>query len=145
MKPSLLNRVLTPTIFLLGGIGAVTWFACSVGMLLLPSESGTVLVEKGSYYMLGVGIGMLDLAFIVIWEQWLVKPVTKSITKIFSWLAIGSVVLLLALPQIIYFVADEHLTSKDYAVCEEASHEWLFVRNIMYVKPPVVCSESLRH
>lgn len=91
-KPSLLNRIVTPILFLLGGLSALLWFIYRIYMLIKDSADDVVLIDRGSYYMLGVGIGMLDLAFMVIWEQWLVKPLTKRVTKIFSRLAVASVV-----------------------------------------------------
>lgn len=142
VKPSLLNRIITPLVFLLGGVCALAWFIYRIYMLAKGSDTGIVLIDKGSYYMLGVGTGMLDLAFIVIWEQWLVKPLSKMVTAIFSRLAIVSIVLLFALPHIIHYLADEHLTGKGYSVCKEASHQWLFVRDIVYIQPSVECSEN---
>lgn len=131
-------------LFLLGGVSALAWFIYRIGILIQGSDSQIVLIDKGSYYMLGVGIGMLDLSFVVIWEQWLAKPLTKTVTKIFSRLAVASVVLLFALPHAIHYLADVNLKSKGYLVCEEASHQWLFVRNIVYIQQPMECSESLR-
>lgn len=95
--------------------------------------------------MLGVGIGMLDLAFTIIWEQWLTKPLSKRVTPIFSRVAIGSVFLLFALPHAIHYVADQNLRAKDYTVCEAACHQWLFVRNIVYVQETIEYSESLKN
>jgi len=143
-KPSLLNRIVTPILFLLGGLSALLWFIYRIYMLIKGSADDVVLIDKGSYYMLGVGIGMLDLAFIVIWEQWLVKPLTKRVTKIFSRLAVASIVFLLALPHVVHYVAGEHLDARGYSVCEKASHQWLFVRDIVYIQPSVKCSADLK-
>ncbi|MBU2869695.1 hypothetical protein [Colwellia sp. E2M01] len=65
-KPSLLNRIVTPILFLVGGLFALLWFIYRIYMLVKGSGDDIVLIDKGSYYMLGVGIGMLDLAFVVI-------------------------------------------------------------------------------
>ncbi len=143
VKPSLLNRVLTPIIFLVGGLCASSWFIYRV-YILFQNSGDVVLIDKGSFYMLGVGLGMLALAFIVIWEHWLLKPVSEKVTKAFSRLAIASVVLLFALPHAIHYVADYQLKAKGYSVCEDASHQWLFVRDIVYVQASVECREDLQ-
>lgn len=145
VKPSLLNRIVTPILFLLGGLSALAWFIYRIYMLIKGNADGVVLIDKGSYYMLGVGIGMLDLAFIVIWEQWLVKPVTKRVTKIFSRLAVASIVSLLALPHVIHYVTGEHLEANGYSVCEKSSHQWLFVRDIIYVRESIECKEIVKN
>jgi len=142
--PSVLNRILTPILFLVGGFSALSWFVYSIYMLIKGSADSVVLVDKGSYYMFGVGIGMLDLAFVIIWEQWLVKSLTKKVTNIFSSLAVTSIVLLFVLPYAIHYLADNHLKNKGYTVCEVASQQWLFVRDIVYVRDSVVCNENLK-
>ena len=119
------------------------WFVLSIYILSKGSTDGIVLVNKGSYYLLGVGIGMLDLAFVVIWEQWLVKPLNKRITTIFSGFAIASIVLLLVLPHAIHYFVDNSLKAKNYSVCKEASHQWLFVEDIVYTKGTIECSEKI--
>lgn len=144
VKPSLLNRILTPILFLVGGLCALFWFVYRAYILIQSNNNSVVLIDKGSFYMLGVGLGMLSLAFIVIWEQWLLRPATENVTKTFSWLTIASVVLLFALPHAIHYVADHHLKSKGYTICEEASHQWLFVRDIVYIQNSVKCREDLK-
>lgn len=143
-KPSLLNRIVTPILFLLGGLSALLWFIYRIYMLVKGSGDNIVLIDKGSYYMLGVGIGMLNLSFVVIWEQWLVKPLTKRVTTIFSRLAVASIIFLLALPHAVHYVAGEYLEDSGYSVCEKASHQWLFVRDIVYIKPSITCSSNLK-
>ena len=144
VKPSTLNRILTPVVFLLGGVCALAWFVYRIYALLKSSGDEIVIFDKGSYYLLGVAIGMLALAFVVIWEQWLLRPLSRRITKIFSGLAVASLVTLLAVPHIAHFVANEHLTASGYSVCEAASDQWLFIRDIVYVQPSVECSEDIK-
>ena len=143
-KPSLLNRVLTPIIFLVGGLCASFWFIYRA-YILFQSRGDIVLLDKGSFYMLGVGLGMLALAFIVIWESWLLKPVGEKVRKAFSRLAIVSLVLLFALPHAIHYAADYRLKAKGYSICEAASHQWLFIRDIAYIKSSIECSAELKN
>lgn len=141
-QASLLNRILTPSVFLLAGLAALFWFSYRLYMLI-SGNGAVIVVDKGSYYMLGVGLGLLDLAFVIIWEQWLLRSLNKKMTAIFSRVAIASIVLLLAAPQIIHYWADKQLTANGYSICEAASRQWLFVRDIVYVQPSTGCSEYL--
>lgn len=141
-QASLLNRILTPSVFLLAGFAALAWFSYRL-YVLISANGAVILVDKGSYYMLGVGLGLLDLAVVIIWEQWLLRSLNKKTTSIFTRVAIASVVLLLAVPHIIHYWADKQLIANGYSICEAASHQWLFVRDIVYFQPSVGCSESL--
>ena len=143
-QPSLINRIVTPIVFLVGGLSALSWFVYRIFMLIRGSDDSVVLVDKGSYYMLGVGMGMLDIAFVIIWEQWLVKRLSKKVTTIFSRLALTSVVLLLAIPHVIHYSADYYFINRSYSVCEEASHQWLFIRDIVYIHDSIVCDKRLK-
>ncbi|HWV16764.1 MAG TPA: hypothetical protein VN030_15145 [Cellvibrio sp.] len=142
-QASLVNRILTPSVFLLAGIAALVWFSYRLYVLLYNADAAVILVDKGSYYMLGVGLGLLDLALVIIWEQWLLRSLNRKSTAIFSRVAIGSVVLLLAVPQAIHYWADRQLTAKGYSVCEAASHQWLFVQDIVYIQALTECSKNL--
>lgn len=144
VKPSLLNRILTPIIMLLSGVAAMAWFFYRIYFLIFGNFESVVLIDKGSYYMLGVGLGFLSLAYVIIWEQWFLKPVDKTVTSIFSWMAGSGVVLIFSLPHIIHYLADYSLTSSGYIVCQDASHQWLFIRDIVYIKDSVECSVDLK-
>lgn len=141
--PSLLNRVITPPLTFLSGIFAVLWFAYRVIFLLQNISEPVILFDKGSYYMLGVGVALLSLSFVAIIEFWGGKPITSKQNIIFSRLAISGVALLFVVPHVAHFAVDKYLERSGYSVCEEASHQWLFVRDIVYVQASVVCSEDI--
>ena len=142
--PSTLNRVIGPPLFFFGGISATVWFFCRAIFLLQNLSAPMVLFDKGSYYMLGVGIGLLSLGFVTAIEFWCGKPITSRQNIIFSRLAISGVILLFVVPHVAHFAADKYLNRHGYTVCEEASHQWLFVRDIVYVLPSVECSADLK-
>lgn len=142
--PSLLNRVITPPLLLVGGISATLWFIYRVIFLLQNLSAPIVLFDKGSYYMLGVGIGLLSLAFVVIKEFLGGEPITSKQNVIFSRLAVSGVILLFVVPHVAHFAADKYLKKHGYSVCEEASHQWLFVRDIIYITDSIECNSSLK-
>lgn len=142
--PSLLNRIITPPLLLVSGASAVLWFIYRAIVLYKSLSAPVVLFDKGSYYMLGVGIGLLSLAFVTITEFWGGKPITNKQNRMLTKLAISGVVLLFLVPHIAHFITDKYLEKHGYFVCEEASHQWLFVRDIVYVQPSIECSAGLK-
>ena len=104
--PSLLNRIVTPPLTLLCGISATVWFFYRMIFFLQNMSTPIVIFDKGSYYMLGVGIGLLSLGFVAVIEFWGGKPITRKQNSIFSRLAISGVVLLFVVPHAAHFAAD---------------------------------------
>lgn len=142
--PSLLNKVITPPLLLVGGVSAVLWFIYRVVFLYKNLSESIIVFDKGSYYMLGVGIGLLTLAFVTLKEFWGGKPITNRQNRILTRLAVSGVVLLFVVPHVAHFAADKYLSKNGYTVCEEASHQWLFVRDIVYVQSFSECSADLK-
>lgn len=142
--PSLLNRVIGPPLFLIAGTFAILWFFYSVTFLFQNISAPIVVFDKGSYYLFGAGVGLLSLGVVVAIEFWGGKPITSKQNRIFSRLAISGVILLFVAPHAAHFVADKYLDRHGYTVCEEASHQWLFVRDIVYVQSFIECSSDLK-
>ncbi|WP_075186128.1 hypothetical protein [Teredinibacter haidensis] len=143
--PSLLNKVITPPLLLVGGVSAVLWFIYRVAFLYKNISESMVVFDKGSYYMLGVGIGLLTLAFVTLKEFWGGNPITKKQNHILTKLAISGLALLFIVPHAAHFFANKHLVTHGYSVCEDASHQWLFVRDIVYIQPSIECSAELKN
>lgn len=142
--PSLLNKIITPPLLLACGVSAIFWFTYRAIFLYKSLSAPIIVFDKGSYYMLGVGIGLLVLAFVTIKEFWVGKPITNKQNRILTKLAIVGVALLLIAPHATHFTVDQYLRKNDYTVCEAASHQWLFVRDIVYVQSFVECSADLK-
>lgn len=142
--PSLLNKIVTPPLLLVGSTSAILWFVYRLIFLSKSLSEPIILFDKGSYYMLGVGVGLLSLAFVTIKEFWIGNPITERQNRIFTRLAISGVALLFIIPHVAHFVIDKYLDGHGYMVCEEASHQWLFIRDIVYVQPSIECSADLK-
>ncbi len=137
-------RIFGPLIFVFGAVGALLWFFYRVFFLLEEMGSTVVVFDKGSYYALGVGIGLMAIAFAGVQETWLQKPLTKKSTSIISRLAIVGVVLTFTVPHVLHYVSNSYLKKNGYSVCEEASHQWLFIRDIAYIQTSIECDEDLK-
>ncbi len=142
-KPSWAIRVFGPLIFIFISMAAFAWFFYRFFVLITGIGSEVVILEKGSFYMLGVGVGTLALSFAGVLETWLGKTLTQKATSFISKMGITGVVLMFTLPHLIHYIADDYLESNDYSICVAASHQWLFVRDIVYVQESITCSENL--
>jgi hypothetical protein len=142
--PSWAIRVFGPVLFLIGAIAALLWFGYSLYALVDSLSSKSIMLDKGSFYLLGVGLGMSTLAFVVVYEFWYGKHLTDKLTKVCNRLAYTSIALLLIVPQAFHYIADSYLTEKGYSVCVDGSSQWLFVSEILYVDNMQMCGEDLK-
>jgi len=142
-RPSLLIRIFGPLLFVFSAFGALLWFFYRAFHLILEMGAAVVVFDKGSYYALGVGVGLMAIAFAGVQETWLKKTLTKRSASIISKLAITGVVLTFTVPHIVHYASNNYLENDGYSVCEEASHQWLFVRDILYIQSSVECSADL--
>lgn len=143
-KASLPVRIITPFVLILMATGSIVWFFANAYDTSTQLVSNAVIItfNKGIFYMLGVGMGLATLAFVLVQEYWLDKPLNTKLTKICTKLAITSVAVMLALPQLAHFVTNSHLTNKEYTVCESASHQWLLARRIVYTRNMDTCDQE---
>ncbi len=144
VKPSLGVRIFAPLFFILGSLAALLWFFYRLFELFFGHFSEVEVFDKGSFYMLGVGAGMFILAFATVQEGWFDKPLSGQQASYLTKAALISIVLLFLLPHVIHYFADYNLTSNGYTVCQDASHQWLFIRDIVYIKDSIECSVDLK-
>lgn len=143
-SPSWVIRFIGPVFFILGALASLFWFAYSIDVLLNELSLETVMVDKGSFYMLGVGVGLATLAFVVVYEFWFNKTLSEKLTKVCNRLAVLSIVLLLLLPQVLHYITDSYLTKNGYTICAEESSQWLFVSEMLYVQNMQECGISAK-
>ncbi|GAB2189803.1 hypothetical protein MAH1_14110 [Sessilibacter sp. MAH1] len=142
-KPPLGIRIFTPIFFILSSLAALYWFFFRTFEIFINPLSPVEVFDKGSFYMLGVGIGLLILAIVTVQEGWLNKKLSKKQSSFLTKVAILSVVLIFLTPQLMHYCANKYLARKGYTVCDEASHQWLFVRDIVYLEPSVDCTKDI--
>ena len=137
-------RALGPLIFVIGAPIAFAVFVWEFYQLIAHWADDALMFDKGAFYLLGVGLGMLALAIVTVQEGWFARNLSKSQAAGLSRLAIVGVALIPILPNLTHFAADTLLKKNGYVICESASHQWRFIRDIVYIKPDVECSSSLR-
>lgn len=143
-KPSWGIRIFSPLIFISGSIAALLWFFYRILKVFIGTLSEIVVFDKGSFYMLGVGVGMLVLAIVTVQEGWLDRPLSKKQSTYLTKAALIGIALIFTTPHLVHYFANVYLLKQGYSVCEEASHQWLFVRNIAYIQKSIECSEKLK-
>ena len=144
VRPPVWACALGPLIFVIGAPVAMAVFFWEVYQLIAHWAEDALMFDKGAFYLLGVGLGMLALAIVTVQEGWLGRDLSKSQATALSRLAIVGVMLIPILPNLTHFATDTLLKNDGYVVCEPASHQWRFIRDIVYIKPGVECSRGLR-
>ncbi len=144
--PSLAIRFAGPLIFIISSTSALFWFGYRFFDLFnkLDSTAEVLKFDKGAFYMLGVGLGLAILSFVLVYEFWHGNSLTKKLTKTCTWLALFSVLLLLFFPQAMHFWTDNYLEEKGFFICEQASSQWLFVTEIVYVSGEHDCDQATK-
>ncbi len=144
--PSLAIRFAGPLIFIISAASALFWFGYRFFDLInqLDLTAGVLTFDKGAFYMLGVGLGLATLSFVLVYELWYGSHLTKRLTRICTRLAFVSILLLLVFPQAIHFLTDSYLENKGFFICEQASSQWLFVAEIVYVNGEHDCDQATR-
>lgn len=143
-SPSLVDRIITPLFLLALGASAAVWFIYRAFSLIGYGSSAVVTFDKGSCYLFGTSISLLTLTYMIIREFWLRRPLTTEQSTFFSRIAISGVALMFVFPHVAHFAVDKYFKAHGYTVCEEASHQWLFMRDIVYVEASVACSSDLK-
>jgi hypothetical protein len=97
--------------------------------------------NKGSFYLFGVAVGLIDLMWIMVYQGVLKRALTKKVTKLFSRIAIISLITTFTLPIIGHLVIDELVESKGYKACAPAGNTWFYLSEIVYFDSTVICEE----
>ena len=143
LKKIIIYKFFGPLCFLLSGIGALWWFIHSLYYLLKDLDDSFVLINQGAYYALGASIIFFSISFMVILDQWIMKPINYYWIKIGNRLIIVGFILTFSLPYIIYYYVEYSLINNGYNIFESASRNWLYIHNTVYVHPPQACYKTL--
>jgi len=142
-KPSALFKYSFLVVFILMTFGAMYWFIVSTMDLIeqVVTHSPSVVFDKGSFYLLGVSIGLCALLFAMIYEGLIKKELTETITKRVTRVALIGIGLMIILPQIAHYAVEDNMKSNGYMVCEPVSSSWLMYKHIVYVSNAETCVE----
>jgi len=140
-KPSLLRQYIGILVFILMSIGAFYgfgYFAIDTVEQLI-SHSSSISFDKGAFYLLGVGIGLGALVIGMIIEVWKKQPPSDRVAKRVMRTAILGLAIMFLFPQLVHYAIADYLAARDYGICQEASHQWLQARTIVYTDNPETC------
>jgi len=97
----------------------------------------SILINKGVFYLLGVGVALSFLMVDGVYNTLVRRPIPRKLRKIVNVAAFSGLALMLILPQAVHYVSASALDKRGYEVCQSASSQWLFVRDIVYTAPGV--------
>jgi len=120
------------------------FFVTAIGLFddlsMLPAS---ISFDKGAFYLLGVGLALSVLTFVIIYEPVMGNILTPKIGGLCTKLTIAGVLIMFILPHLVHYGVQSFLTSRGYEVCGCASHQWLHSRTIVYVRNQDVCDRLM--
>ncbi len=132
--PSAWFRIWVPSFFLVMALLAFCFFVSELITLInyLTSLNEVIVFAKGPYYALGAGVGLGIFALFSVCEMWFGKIIQGKVANCLFKVVMIAVLCMFIFPHIVHFSLEQYLTDKGYEVCEEASHQWLHSRTIVY-------------
>lgn len=103
------------------------------------TEQAVIEFNKGSFYMLGAGLGAALLCFAGFYESVLGRVKDKRYGKWIGTSLIASLIIAFLLPSVAHYGVSQLSERRGYAPCEEASTQWLYLRNIVYTRTSEDC------
>lgn len=144
--PSLQTKILSFSFFLTLTVSALAWFCHSAYTLLSQSNQNAPIVafDKGSMYMLGIGLVLLLLTTNGVMHGILGKELTEKVASSYKYGIVASLILMVVLPQLTHFIVNRHFKNADYVVCNEVSYRWMLYSKYYYTGNQAICSNIVR-
>lgn len=134
-----------PTIIFFILLGFGSFIIASTSFISLVSEiklhNDLISINKGLFYLFGVGIGSVVLVIDGVYTSMLNKKLPNNLYRLLTRIGILSIAIIIVLPHLIHYLAANHLENEGYQICESRSTQWLFVRTIVYTKT-LPCDEK---
>jgi hypothetical protein len=143
-KPGWAMRIFGPLFLIVLSICGFVAFFYGLSSFFGSLSADLVVIMKGSFYMIGCGVGLSGVTFGCIKGGWLGKRVTEKQTSIIIKLLVGGLFLAFTLPHIIHYAMASVLEGRGYSVCDAASHQWLHNRKIVYIRQPLECTKDVK-
>ncbi len=99
------------------------------------SHQPVVIINKGVYYLLGIGIAMMALLIDGFNNGVLRRKLSLRLAKFINRSALSGMVVMLLLPALVHYPMAGALEKDGYVTCPDRSSQWLFVRTIVYALP----------
>ena len=145
-NPSKLTLYTDLLVLIGSSIAALGYFLVAAIELFLQLQSlpAAVTFDKGAFYLFGVGLGLAVLIFAIVHESVLRRPLSGPKTSAITLTGMLAVAITIILPQVVHYVTDATLTQHDYVICEQASHQWLHSKTIVYIRNAGNCDALVK-
>ena len=139
-KPSRTLQYSVIFFFFVFSLLSLTSFGYSAFFLARDLLAGSTIISfnKGSFYMLGVGIASAFLTYALLLEVakgFISKRFNKRTTRI----GLTALALIFLIPQLVHYAIGGYADNLGYEVCSGASYQWLHARTIVYTNSPETC------
>ena len=120
-RPSVLVQFLSVGFFLILTLSALTWFVFSImGFITQFRMNDTVVgFDKGSMYMLGIGLGLLLFTIGGVMQGLLEKKLTPKKETLFTRGLVFSLILMVTVPQLTHYLVTNYSRKQNYIVCSD--------------------------
>ncbi len=145
-NPSFSIRILSVTFFSVLTISSLVWFFISVTSLLSQFylNESVIAFDKGSMYMLGVGIGLLVLTVGGLMQGIFEKALTSKWEYLFKRSLVVSIIVMVALPQLAQYSVDSYARKQHYEICSEATYHWFLYSKYYYADSQIACNKLVK-
>jgi len=142
-RPSTLVRFLSVVFFSILTLSSLAWFTVSITGLLSQFLLNDPVVEfdKGSMYMLGIGLGLLLLTIGGVIQGLLGKKLTSQKEAVFTRGLAFSLILMIGFPHLTHYVVANYARQRNYSVCSDATYRWLLYSKFYYTNSDMACNE----
>lgn len=134
-------RVVGLVWFFAMAFGALFFFGYSFVEMLesIKELSDKIIFERGIYYLPGVGLVLLALSAVGLYEMITKKIPSDRITKVFTRFSIFSVVIIFLLPLMAENVTEKILFNEGYQLCDAPSSSWPIYKDVYYTVDKQTC------
>lgn len=145
-NPSFSTRLLSVAFFAILTILSLVWFFISVTSLLsqFRLNESVIAFDKGSMYMLGVGIGLLSLTIGGLMQGIFGKVLTSKWESLFKRSLVVSIIVMVALPQLAQYSVDSYARKQHYDICNEATYKWFLYSKYYYTDNQIACNKLVK-
>ncbi|VAW90479.1 hypothetical protein MNBD_GAMMA17-1731 [hydrothermal vent metagenome] len=142
-RPSTLARFISVAFFLILTLSSLTWFTVSIIGFISQFLLNDPVVEfdKGSMYMLGIGLGLLLLTIGGVMQGLLGKKLTPQKETLFTRGLVFSLIIMFGFPHLTHYVVANYAQQRNYSVCSDASYRWLLYSKFYYTKNGMACNK----
>lgn len=140
-QSSPMARFLSVGFFLVLTIASLAWFFVSTTSLISQIRQNAPIIgfDKGSVYMLGIGLGLLVLTAGGIMQGILGKTLTPAKESLFMKGIVTSLVVAFLLPHAVHYGVSQYTQKQHYDICNPATYRWFLYSKYYYTDTPSNC------